>query len=146
MKEKIKKIFKSVYKWFWKILEKIPLLVWGTFASIGIFLVGTLFGYMFATNSLDGLDYSDLSEQNTHYKELIYGYEDLSDLYYRQGENVGVVMDRDMWEQNPEEISDAFSSMDEYRTYILLQEGRIMQLRKNANLPEFPENFDSMFQ
>src|SRR5207237_1433606 len=77
---------------FTKTFKKIPKIVWGTAAVFGIFTAGIIFGYSMSHDSPDPTS-SNASAQNLKYMNVIKGYEDLSKLYYYQGQNVSVIMD-----------------------------------------------------
>lgn len=119
--------------------RKVPKLVWGIAAAFGFFSLGVLFT-LFMIFQEQPYNYEDLEERNKKLLELVSGYEALSDLYYYQGQNFSVITDLNMIANNPGEVADAFRSSDSYKDKILIQQGRILELRKNAGLYESKES------
>ena len=127
-----------IKKLLW-LLKKIPLVIIGAFAVIGILTSGIIFGILFADQSENGTKLSaeaELRLENQKLKNIIGGYEELAMLYYRQGENISVVLDPKTLESNPQKAYEAISRLDTFRDQINVQLGKIFQLRKEANLPE----------
>ena len=113
--------------------RKIPKIIWFSAAVFGIFIAGMLFDYL-TTKPTDFEEYEDLSEKSQQYLDLITGYEELSNYYFYQGQNVSAITNWNLYETNPEEVAEAFESAKEYKDKILVQQGRIMELRKQAGL------------
>lgn len=121
-------------------VRKIPTLVWGTFAVIGILMFGFIGGFSAGTNpSYTPTPLEAERVKNAHYRNLIRGYEDLSELYRLQGQNVGVIMNTELLLTNPEEVRDAFNSISQHREMINVQIGRIMELRRAAGYSDSRE-------
>lgn len=114
-----------------KFYRKIPKIIWGSMAFLGIFVMGFLFG-LILNDGTRSLAYQELGEKEEKYKDLVLGYEELSTLYKYQGQNMGTIMNLDLYETNPEEILQAIDSTKEYKDRILLQQGRIIELRRQA--------------
>lgn len=144
-------IFIKIIAWIWdkykkfalslgKVYAKIPYFIWAGFAVLGILIVGMVMGAELERNSEPAYmsPAQKLSAQNEKYLDLIDSYEDLSTLYRYQGENVRIMMDEDIMNENPREFYDAVSSMKDYRDRILIQMGRIYELRKSAGLINEP--------
>lgn len=126
-----------------KVLSFIPGIVWGIFAVIGILFVGLMLGYSVAADpNYTPSELQASAQRNKELLRLVDGYEDLSNLYQIQGQNVGVVLDRDIALTHPEEIDDAYDSMSQYKNMIQLQYGRIIEMRHDAGLPEDVEKKD----
>lgn len=117
-----------------RILKKIPTFVWGFFAVIGILFIGMLVGYESAQEDTSLSPIQQVRVQNERYSRVIQGYEELANLYFEQGQNLKIVLDKDMILQNPQEVVDAFKSMDQYRSLINVQMGRILEQRREAGL------------
>ena len=127
-----------IKKLLW-LFKKIPLVIIGAFAVIGILTSGIIFGLWIADKEVTSnkiADEGELRLENYKLKNVIGGYEELAMLYYRQGENISVVLDPKTLESNPQKIYDTISSLDSFRDQINVQLGKIFQLRKEANLPE----------
>lgn len=119
-----------------KFYKKIPYFIWAGFAVLGILIVGMAMGAEFESRSEPAYmsPTQKLQAQNEKYLDLIDSYADLSTLYQYQGENVRVMMDENIINENPREFYEAVSSMKDYRDKILIQMGRIYELRKQAGL------------
>ena len=113
--------------------KKIPKLVLGASAAFGFFSLGVIVALIIEGN-IQEVPYKDLEEKNEKYLNLISGYEELSKLYYVQGSNFATITDIDLYQTNPADVADAFSSSKEFKDRILIQQGRIMEQRKNAGL------------
>ncbi len=123
---------------YFKFVRKIPTIIWVFCALFGLFTAGILFGAFLSLSPIvpRPSEYEVLETGNRQYLELVRSYETLSDLYNIQGDNVDTILDKDTLFTNPEEAADAFSQMDDTRDLILIQFGKIDQLRKAAGLPE----------
>ena len=130
----------SVSGSFLKAISKIPKIVWGAAAVFGVLAMGVMMGYAMGTNPepSQGSPAAEIARQNQNLLRVIDGYEKISHLYSLQGQNVGVVLSPDIIYNHPEEIRDAMNSIDQYRSEIIKQEGKIEQLRQDADLPETP--------
>ena len=121
------------------IYRKVPTIVWGSFAVIGILFVGLTMGftagsdYQYSPTSLE-----KVREQNDKYLDLIEGYEIMSQLEAYQDENVRIVADRNMADDHPGEFYEALTSLTDYRDRILIQSGKIIELRRQAGLLASP--------
>ena len=126
------------YLGFIKILKKTPTLIWAGFALIGIFVAGLATGidYSQSTFISPPSEYEKLSTTNNQYLNVIRGYETLSDLYYSQGKSVSTLLGSDKLPDNQNLIDQLLTNIKNTRDLILVQEGRMFELRKNANLPE----------
>ena len=127
-----------IQKLIWP-FKKIPVIIIGAFTVIGILITGFLFGILFADQSITDnrlLTEAQLRVDNQNLRNIITGYEELAMLYYKQGENLSVVLDVKTLESDPQKAYDAFSKLDTFRDQINIQLGKIFQLRKTANLPE----------
>jgi len=113
--------------------RKVPKGLWVLAGAFGFFVLGVIFGFYWYANT-PSLEEERVSKKSDSYLNLIYGYEDLSELYNYQGQNVGVITDPYVLENNPEEFYMALDSIKEYRNKILVQQGRIMELRKQAGI------------
>lgn len=137
MKTRKKTSLGNVFSATKALIGKFPVVIWGSFALLGAAFFGLMLGYMAATDpDVNPAPYAILTDQNRKLSDLVNGYERISELYHLQGENVGVILDQDIVLTNPEEIKDAFNSIDQYRGMINVQYGRIMELRRAAGLPE----------
>ena len=119
-------------------LLKIPVIILGAFAVIGILTVGAIAGYEIGIDPqlTQPTIYKQLQLKNNQYQELILAYEELSRLYYEQGANIATVLDRNTLLNNPDKATQALKEVDRIRGLIILQQGRIIELRKTAGLPE----------
>ncbi len=130
-------LFRSYKKLAFEILprfyKKIPKLILGAAAAFGFFSLGIIVALMIE-GSIQKVPYKDLEEKNEDYLNLISGYEELSHLYYVQGQNFSTITDMSLYETNPADVADAFTSSKEFKDRILVQQGRIMEQRKNAGL------------
>lgn len=124
-----------------RLLKKIPTVVWGFFAIIGILFIGMLVGYESAQEDTNLSPIQQIRVQNERYSRVIQSYEELANLYFEQGQNLKIVLDKDMILQNPQEVVDAFKSMDQYRSLINVQMGRILELRREAGLSGSVKSF-----
>ena len=127
-----------IKKLLW-LFKKIPLVIIGAFAVIGILTSGIIFGLWIADKEVTSnkiADEGELRLENYKLKNVIGGYEELAMLYYRQGENISVVLDPKTLESNPQKAYEAISRLDTFRDQINVQLGKIFQLREEANLPE----------
>jgi len=123
-------------------LKKVPVMVWATFALIGSFLIGLILGIGYLDNTPpEKTPYQIELGKNVKYQNLISGYEDLSKLYSSQSANLAITFDRDMIENHQDQVNAAILRIDEYRDKILVERGRIDELRHSAGLP--PENLKS---
>lgn len=139
MKEGIEYLSKSSPDLLKKIIRKIPTLVWGLLACSAILTFGFCAGYLKGINSdVPGSPKFTLKEDNTKLKDVVSGYEQLSQLYINQAQDIAVVLDRDMLANHPEEVTDALRSMDQKRDMINVQIGRILELRRTAGLQQYP--------
>lgn len=121
--------------------KKIPKTLWILAGAFGFFCLGIVFTFFMESESYP-VSYEDLEKRNDELLKLIDGYEQLSDLYYYQGQNVSVLTNFDIYETNPAEVAEALSEADRYKDKILVQQGRIMELRKSAGFldPESSPN------
>ncbi len=124
-----------------RLLKKIPKVVWGFFAVVGILFVGMLVGYEAAQEDTSLSPIQQIRVRNERYAQVIQSYEELANLYFEQGQNLKIVLDKDMILQNPQEVVDAFESMDQYRSLINIQMGRILELRREAGLSGSVKSF-----
>ncbi|GEM_PF-5634090 len=143
---KTKKLLLKDAAWFYlsygkRFLKKIPKVVWGFFAVVGILFVGMLVGYESAQEDTTLSPIQQIRVRNERYSQVIQGYEELANLYFEQGENLKIVLDKDMILQNPHEVVDAFRSMDQYRSLINIQMGRLLELRREAGLSGAVKSF-----
>lgn len=123
---------------FKKTLRKIPALIWSLLACSAILIFGFCAGYLKGISSdVPGSPKFVLKEDNTKLKDVVTGYEHLSQLYINQAQDIGVVLDRDMLANHPEEVTDALRSIDQKRDMINVQIGRILELRRTAGLQEY---------
>lgn len=122
------------------IFKKIPTIIWGGFAVFGIFLFGVLVGGL--PSQTDVNSNTKISSQSDKYKNVIDGYQDLSRLFYLQQQDMDIIIDSSIWQDHPEELSDAISSYKKERDEILFQFGRVYELRNKASLPR-DENLKS---
>lgn len=122
------------------ILQKIPTVIWGGFAVLGIFLFGFLIGAEVNNNTLK--EDFNISSQSEKYRDVIDGYQDLSKIIYLQQQDMDIITNSSMWQDHPEEVYDAISSYQDERDSILFQFGRIYELRNKASLPR-DENLKS---
>jgi hypothetical protein len=118
--------------------RKIPQFVWFLGGAFGFFAAGVLFT-LFSMGELNENELDRLNKSNDEYIKLISGYEELSDLYSYQGQNVGVITDPYVLTNNPAEFYDALDSIKDYKDRILVQQGRIMELRKTAGMKDTKE-------
>lgn len=119
--------------------RKIPKLILYSAAAFGFFCLGIIFVFIVDPYK-DYVTVGFHQDQADKYFNLIEGYEELSNLYYYQGQNMNVITDLNMIENNPSEVADAFRSADSYRDKILVQQGRIIELRKSAGIYEPEES------
>lgn len=123
---------------FSKFFRKIPVLIWGLLACSAILVFGFCIGYLTGVKSeTPGSPYAILKEGNKKLMNLIDGYSQLSGLYFNQGQDVSIVLNKDMAENHPEEIIDALQSINQKRDMINVQLGRLYELRKAAGLIEY---------
>ncbi len=139
-KSPLKKSSKAFYFVSFKLVKrtfrKVPVIFWGTFALIGSFLVGLILGVgILEKKPPEVSPYQRESVKNAKYLNLISRYEDLSKLYTDQGANLTVAFNRDMIENHPDAVNAAILSIDQYRDTILVERGRIDELRHAAGLP-----------
>lgn len=134
---KIKFLVNSVNKV--KLFSKIPTIVWGLLACSAILIFGFCAGYLKGISSeVPGSPKFVLKEDNTKLKDVVSGYEQLSQLYINQAQDIAVVLDRDMLANHPEEVTEALRSIDQKRDMINVQIGRILELRRTAGLQQYP--------
>ncbi len=115
--------------------KKIPKLILGAAAAFGFFSLGVLFAlYVVLKEETDSSKYDYLAEKETYYLDLISGYDELSRLYNIQGQNFSIITDFSLLDSNPQEVYRAIDSSENYKDKILVQQGRIMEQRKNAGL------------
>lgn len=120
------------------LLKRVPSLVWGLLACTTIFVGGMLIGYVRGMQAENlGTPVYALREENTKLINLINGYTDLSNLYWNQGQDVSIVLNKDMLEKHPEEVTNALQSINQHRDMINVQLGRIFELRKAVGLVEY---------
>lgn len=126
---------------FGRIFRKIPTLVWGLLACTTIFVGGMLIGYLrgMQADSL-GTPVYTLKEENRHLKDVTTAYDELTRLYFQQGQDVSIVFNQDILEKHPGEITDALQSINQHRDVINLQLGRIIELRRTAGLVDYSGN------
>jgi len=117
-----------------RIFKKIPKFVWIGFALLGIFVAGTMLGFEASEDThWDSFTKRDaLQYENEKYQALITGYEDMSKLYWGQGEAMVAILNDDNIMNNPQKIADSMKTINQARDLIILQQGRIMELRKAA--------------
>jgi hypothetical protein len=113
-----------------------PTAVWNTFGVLGVLIVGLVFGFIIGAAASADINNEDLVEENDNLRKLVGGYEELKYLYDLQGDNVSIMLDPDLIYTNPEEVEEAYDSAGQYRDEILVQLGRIYELRSQVNLPE----------
>lgn len=120
-----------------KPVKKIPTLIWATFAIIGVLIVGVAIGISFSQSTYvsSPSEYEVLKTNNDQYLNVIRGYETLTDLYYSQGKSVSSLLGSDKLPDNQNLIEQLLTNIKNTRDLILVQEGRMLELRKNANLP-----------
>jgi hypothetical protein len=121
---------------FKKWVSIFPAAVWNTFGVIGVLVVGLVFGVIIGASAVNDTAGSKVAEENKDLHSLILGYEKLKNLYDLQGENIAIMFDENILYNHPEEIREAFDSAGQYRDQILIQLGRIYELRRAADLPE----------
>lgn len=122
---------------FGKILSKIPIIIWGGFAVFGIFIFGVFVG-LAASETPDPYLTSDTEKRMEEYRQVINAYQDLSKLFYMQGQDMDIITDFSRWEENPGELRDALDSFHQKRDEILFEFGRVYEVRNRANLPQDP--------
>lgn len=133
----VRKIRKSITGVIKKTFFAIPKIVWGVFAVIGILFIGLMLGFAAAQNpDYEPTQLQSVSSHNKDLLRLVGGYEALSNLYQIQGQNISVILDKDLYLDHPEEIKEAFDSIEQYRKLIQIQYGRILEMRYRAALPE----------
>lgn len=128
---------KLKYLRYLKVIRKVPTLIWAIFAVIGILIVGVSFGLSFANSTTIArpTEYETLRNTNSKYLDVIRGYETISDLYYSQGKSVSTLLGSDKLLENQALIEQLLTNIKNTRDLILVQEGRMLELRKNADLP-----------
>lgn len=119
---------------FPRLYRKIPKLIWGSAAAFGFFALGVLFALSVEGDGKNTEAYKYLAEKEESYLNLIAGYDELSRLYNFQGQNFSTITDMSLYQTNPEEVYEALASSNEFKDKILVQQGRILEQRKNAGL------------
>lgn len=127
----VKQSAKISFTAFEKVIHALPKFIWTSAAIFGIFVFGFGTGLDYGKSEDE---YKALEEKQKAYDDLIKGYEKLSTLYISQGENVSIILDKNMLYNHPEEVTDAIRSADQFRDMIILQRGRILELRRQADL------------
>lgn len=129
--------FKSLYIKTKKIgiLSKIPRLAWGTAAAIGFLFIGLVIGFDLGGKNENTVKSENSAEQSKSYINLIDAYENESDLYLKQNDDVRVLLDTNIIQNHPEELNDAIRSYYQKRDEIIFGAGRISELRRRAGLP-----------
>lgn len=118
-------------------VRRIPFFVFGFFALSGALLIGIFGGFAMGSGPQEKTIHEEMMEvrdENLKLRDLVNGYEDLSKLYYEQGNNISVVLDTDTLINDPLKVRTALKSMNDYRDMINVQYGRIIELRKSAGL------------
>lgn len=134
IKEKRSQFYKRFIK---PVIAKVPAVVWGGFAVFGIFLFGFLVG-LAAGEEGDVQEYAKEDKQAVEYRGVIHAYQDLSRLFYLQGQDMDIITNYPSWESDPQELADAISSYKQKKEEILFQLGILYEKRQRANLPEDP--------
>lgn len=118
--------------------RKIPFSLFIALALIGAFVFGAAVAIAtgFDTKLPKPTEVQQTEIQNKNYVELIQGYETLTDMYNTQGENIATILSKDSYQNNPQAVFDALDQVDKTRDLILVQLGKIQQLRKAAGFPE----------
>ena len=117
------------------ILPKIPRLAWGFAAAVGFVSMGMVFGFRLGIESGSSAKSDNNGEQSKSYINLIDAYENESDLYLKQNDDVRVLLDTNIIQNHPEELNDAIRSYYQKRDEIIFGAGRISELRRRAGLP-----------
>ena len=128
-------------KLVFKIIRKIPRVLWVGAALFGILIFGHALGISFAYDPTSSAPTQarQLKIQNDKYADLIRGYENLNDLFSMQGQDLTIIMDKNIILNDLTQFQKALDRMTARKDLILLQQGRILELRKSANLPESSE-------
>ena len=140
---------KAIYRWFShtslgirvlglkrypiRILSAIPRVIWGASAIFGIFLFGVIAGSATSANSTHT---PTDTKRELEYRQVIDGYQDISRLFYLQQQDMDIVTDSSIWQDHPEELTDAIASYHQKKNEILFQFGRIYELRRSAGLSD----------
>lgn len=112
--------------------KNLPKLIWGAFAVIGILVIGILLGIYFYTRTSDIEDPEiALFKENAKLRNLIEDYEELSELYFKQGENVGIVLDPDVYYSNPDQTYEAVLALKQFREMIIDKQREIESQKKD---------------
>lgn len=112
-------------------VRDLPKLIWGAFAVVGILVIGFLLGVWVYTNTSDIEDPEiTLSKENAKLRGLIDDYEELSDLYYKQGQNIHIVLDPDIYENYPDQSYEAFLGLKQFREMIIDKQKDIEKKKK----------------
>lgn len=137
MKLDLKKAPKIVFR----IIRKIPRVLWVMAALLGILIFGYFAGVSVAYDPTSNApnQAQQLKIENDTYADLIRGYEKLNDLFSVQGQDLSILMDKETILSSPALFSATLNRMTTRKDMILLQQGRILELRKSANLPENSE-------
>lgn len=123
---------------FFLITKKVPVGLFVALALLGAFIFGfiTAYGAAFETELPVPTEIQNMQIQKDNYFELIMGYETLSEMYNRQGDNIATILSKDAIYTNWQAVYNALSQIDKTRDTILVQLGKIQQLRKAAGFPE----------
>jgi hypothetical protein len=116
-----------------RLLSKIPSVIWGAFAIFGIFLFGAIAGSATSANSTQA---PTDTKRELEYRQVIDGYQDISRLFYLQQQDMDIVTDASIWQEHPEELTDAIASYHQKKNEILFQFGRLYELRRSAGLSD----------
>ena len=129
--------FRSLYSKTKKmgVFSKIPRLAWGVAAAIGFLVIGLVIGFDLGGKNENKVRFGNGAEQSKDYINLIDAYENESDLYLKQNDDVRVLLDMNILQNHPEEINDAIRSYYQKRDEIIFGAGRISELRRRAGLP-----------
>lgn len=129
-------------RFYFRVLKKIPTFVWGAFAVFGVLCLGVILGIAIYSIETEMTEIDYLRQENAALKELVTGYEQMTRLYQDDRTNTGKIMDIETMLSDRELAEDTFTQADLYTNLIMMQYGRLMELRKNAGLPDIPEDYE----
>ncbi len=121
-----------------KVVRKIPRFVWGTFAVLGIFIVGFVLGVRIQSEYQSDNNTTDQNEKMGKYQDVLNTYQGISRLIFLQQQDMDIITDSSKWQEDPQELTDAIQSYKQEKDEMLFQWGRLYELRRKAGLPEDP--------
>lgn len=118
-----------------RVVTKIPKIVWIGCALFGIFSIGFIIGSVSQSGYTDEKTVQKQGEKNAQITDILNSYQGLSKLFYLQQQDMDIITDTSQWSANPQELADAISSYKQKKDEIIFQWGRLYELRRKAGLP-----------